>query len=110
LIKVGTAKNIDQRQRQLRGEGYGGFSDWVILITRSVEDAGTQERNVANRIRGERIVAPYWKNGELQYATEMIQCSFETALASFEAILGEVLNKAYLLRRHAVYNFAGEQR
>lgn len=33
LIKIGTAKDIPQRERQLRAEGYAGFSDWVVLFS-----------------------------------------------------------------------------
>jgi hypothetical protein len=105
LLKIGMASDLSQRERQLRAESYGGFSDWEILVFRAVDDAGIQERNVASRVPGERVLAYYIKDGEMQLAKEMVRCAFRTALTGFETVLGKVPNPVSLLRRHSAYNF-----
>src|SRR5947209_3307686 len=32
VVKIGTCINVPQRENQIRTEGYGGQSDWVVLF------------------------------------------------------------------------------
>jgi len=49
LIKIGVAGDIAQRERQLRAESYGGFADWVVLLSVWVDDSGKVERQVSSK-------------------------------------------------------------
>lgn len=96
LIKIGVAGDIAQRERQLRAERYGGFGDWRVLVHVWVNDCGKVEREISDRTRGERVRASYWKDGFEQTASEMIRCSFSTALKPYAEIVGLLFEQEYL--------------
>src|SRR3954467_15069268 len=33
VIKIGTTGDLNQRENQMRGEGYGGSKDWIVLFS-----------------------------------------------------------------------------
>src|SRR5258708_6399168 len=45
LVKIGTAVDLDQRERNLRFQLYGGLADWVILFHVRANEAGKIEQN-----------------------------------------------------------------
>jgi T5orf172 domain-containing protein len=105
LMKIGVAGDIAQRERQLRAESYGGFADWVVLVNVWVDDSGKVERQISSSIKGQRFYNSYWKDGVEQVATEMIRCSFRTALIAFTSVVGRLVNEQRILSRCSDYEF-----
>jgi hypothetical protein len=90
VIKIGTAKDIPQRERQLRTEQYGGFADWIVLFSVKVSEAGRIEREASSRVEGRRVFRPYYKDGIKQIATEILECPFSAALKALTASVGDI--------------------
>jgi hypothetical protein len=89
---MGTAKDIPQREHQLRAEGYAGFSDWIVLFSIKVSKAGRVEHDAAARVPGRRVFSPYFKDGVEQIATEVLECSFSAAVKAIKESLGPTDN------------------
>jgi len=106
VIKIGVAGDVIRRQKQLCAEGYGGFSDWTVLICVEVDDAGAIERQVASKINGRRINNHYFKDGVSQMATEVIQCSFSAAFKALSDSVGGIGLKSHWLKRNRDYEFS----
>ncbi len=83
-MKIGTAKDIPQRERQLRADGYAGFSDWVVLYSIYVSEAGRVEHDASARAPGTRVFGSYFKDGVAQTAIEVLKCSFSAAMKAVE--------------------------
>jgi T5orf172 domain len=105
VIKIGVTNDIQRRVRQLCAQGYGGFSDWSVLISVDVNDAGAVEREVSSRIRGKRINNTYFKDGVEQMAIEVIQCSFSAAFEALADSVGGINRPNYWLDRNREYEF-----
>jgi hypothetical protein len=100
LIKIGTCKYIWQRESQLRAEGYGGASDWNVIFSIKVKNAGDIEHRARSRISQYVIARPYWKDGVQQSGTELLRCSFRQAkkallTAAEGSELGEPWNASF---------------
>lgn len=79
LIKIGTCKNVPQRERQIRAESYGGASDWQVIFSIEVRNAGDIEHRARSKISQYVVVKPYWKDGVSQSGIELLRCSFSRA-------------------------------
>jgi T5orf172 domain len=90
LIKIGTAKDIPQRERQLRAEQHGGLADWIVLFSVKVSEAGRIERDASLRVEAKKVFRPYYKDGYKQMATEILECSFSAALRALTASVGDI--------------------
>lgn len=88
VIKIGTARDIPQRERQLRAEGYAGFSDWCVLFSVWANEAGQVETDASSRVPGQRIYRNYWKDGVQQTAIEALRCTFSDAVKAVKGSLG----------------------
>jgi hypothetical protein len=109
VIKVGTARDITQREHQSRAERYGGFPDWSVLIHVEVDDAGKVEREVSSRIRGTRIYRGYIKDGREQVATEILQSSFSAAFKALAETIGGIEKPRYWKDRCRRYEFDADE-
>lgn len=89
VVKIGTAGDVDQRQRKLRGEHYGGFADWVIVYHMKVSEGGRIEQNALAKLLNFKFVKPYIKDGAVQEAGEMLKCSFGTVLKALSNANGQ---------------------
>lgn len=107
VIKIGMTTDIARRQRQLRAQQYGGFSDWRVLFDVHVNDAGAVERAVSSRTIGKRVYGGYFKDGNHQMAIEVIQCSFSAAFKAFAEATGGFSDRvtAYYLKHCQQYEF-----
>jgi T5orf172 domain len=105
VIKIGTAKDISQRVRQIRAERYGGFADWEVLISVEVEDAGKVEREAASRILGKKMYSSYFKDGREQMAIEMVCCPFSSAFKALAETIGGIGRASFWLSRYPQYEF-----
>jgi T5orf172 domain len=63
FIKIGSTRDIEQRERQLRTERYGGASDWLVLVHDRVDNMQKVEREISDRIPGKRVFNGYIKDG-----------------------------------------------
>jgi hypothetical protein len=79
LIKIGTCKDVPQRERQIRAERYGGAGDWNVIFSVRVQDAGDVECRARSKLNGHAIVRPYWKDRIEQQGVELLRCSFSRA-------------------------------
>ncbi|MBE0580520.1 GIY-YIG nuclease family protein [Devosia sp.] len=87
VIKVGTAVDIDQRERNLRGQSYAGISDWTMLFSVKVDAGGKIEGEVLRDLNRIAISRAYEKDGRQQDAGEVLRTDFTTALnAMFRAL------------------------
>lgn len=89
VIKIGTAGDCSQREKQMRAEGYGGSSDWEILFSVWVSKGGEFEREVSSRVQARPVYRMYFKDGIEQAATEMFHCPFSEAFRAMSECLGE---------------------
>ena len=87
LIKIGIAKSVDQRERNLNAHRYANTEDWRMLFHLGVETGGEAERRVHQGLEAFKIVVPYAKDGRDQDAGEVYQTSFSMALRCVEAAL-----------------------
>jgi len=105
VIKIGAAKDIAQRERQLRAERYGGFADWSILLHLEVDNVGKIERDISSRISGNRVFNDYVKDGREQLAIEIIRCSFSDAFRAFSECVGGIERARFWMNRNRQYEF-----
>jgi hypothetical protein len=105
LIKIGTASDIKQRERQMRAEGYGGENDWIVLHVIFAENAGAVERAASRQVTGEKAYRKYWKDGLSQTATEMFKCSYSDALTALSRASGGIANLQRKLKYYPEYEF-----
>lgn len=94
LIKIGTCKDVPQRERQIRAEKYGGANDWQVIFSIEVRNAGDIEHQARSKISQYVVVKPYWKDGFRQSGIELLRCSFSRAReallsVAIDAKLGE---------------------
>lgn len=82
LIKIGTCVEVEQRERNLRNQGYGGFRDWKILWHVSVDSGGRVEREALRELRSFQTFRDFVKDGKPNRATELLSCGFSEAYAS----------------------------
>jgi hypothetical protein len=75
LLKIGTCSDCKQMGHQLRTEKYGSVGDWRIIYSIEVPNAGD--------------VRSYVKDGFLQTASELLQCSFSQALDAVNESVGD---------------------
>ena len=105
LIKVGTCKDIEQREGQMRYERYGDAGDWECLLFLIVDNAGQVEDKVQKRLSQFAVARPYWKDGVQQMATELYTCSFSQAQQTLMDVLGDEALGAWRYRRTYLYEF-----
>lgn len=99
VIKIGTTGNLNQRENQMRAEGYGGSKDWIVLFSLYVDKGGEFERAASSRVRGKRVYRTYFKDGIEQGAVELHQCSFSEALRAMTEHLSEGERKSMTVYR-----------
>jgi hypothetical protein len=88
VIKIGTAQDIPQRQ--LRAEQHAGYSDWYVLFSIWVNEAGRVERDATARVNRPRHFGTYFKDNIGQTATEVLRCSFSGALQAITDVVAEL--------------------
>lgn len=89
IIKIGTTGDLNQRENQMRAEGYGGSKDWIVLFSLYVDRGGAFERGASDRVNGKRVYRTYTKDGIEQGAVELHLCSFSEALRAMTERLSD---------------------
>ena len=77
LVKIGSAKHIEQRQRSLNAAAYGGLTDWKIVDAAKVPEMGVAERRVQSKFDEDKVNLPYRKEGDIQTTDEIYKCSLD---------------------------------
>ena len=80
VLKIGVAQNINTRERSLRDQSYGGYSEWKMIFSQWVEKSGEVEQSIHKEIAYLRIIADYEKGGRMQTAQELFEISKKAAL------------------------------
>src|SRR6202012_2938302 len=95
LIKVGSSKDPNNRIyiANLNGHEYAGVSDWQLLYSTYVEQAGKVEFDIHDRLREYQTRIEFVRNGDEQIAKECFICRYSTAR---EAIV-------LMLKRFGIY-------
>lgn len=85
VFKIGSSDDHADRERQLRAKGYGGYRDWEIICSATVQRKGEAEILAARALEGLHAPGVY-RNGEFdQSAKEMYQTSLRNVLKAFAA-------------------------
>ena len=113
VIKIGTAGDLNQRENQMRAEGYGGSKDWIVLASVYVSKRGEFERAASDRVNGKRAYRTYFKNGIEQGAVELHLCSFSEALRAMSEHLSDEERECLTVFRSRTgryeFDYDGEQ-
>ncbi|GGE00193.1 hypothetical protein GCM10011390_18740 [Aureimonas endophytica] len=104
LVKIGTCVDVEQRERNLRNQGYGGISDWRILWHAPVANGGKVEGASLAKLSSFRTERPFVKDGKPNVAKEILTCGFSTALKALQSEVGKTA-KGTLLPSHRDYEF-----
>ena len=88
VLKIGTAKDISQRERNLNGHVYGGYDDWKMLFYAKVEHGGKTEQAALAKLAKWRVPKEYEKDGKFQLAEEMVLVPFGVALKTVVDTIG----------------------
>jgi hypothetical protein len=79
LVKIGIAKNVQERLKQINYYGYGGINDWEITFSRTVKNAGRVEAESQKLISNTKLNVVYERDGESVDCREIFNC--DTSLA-----------------------------
>lgn len=79
LLKIGTTADVGTRAWQLCNWRYGGASDWEMLLTSHVENAGSVEFAAQDKLRDRATAGDYWREGRRQSCYELFRCSYDEA-------------------------------
>lgn len=88
IYKIGTATDIEQRERNLRNQAYGGISDWKMLFYADVKNGGEVEGKALKLLADCRVSRTYAKDGETQEATELLRVTFARAIKAVSSAIG----------------------
>lgn len=109
LLKIGTCKDLPQRINQICFEQQGGASDWTLLYSVWMPRSGEIEDRTHKRLAQYAYFEDYWKNGNLQTATELFRCPFSLAAKVLEDTIGDPDTYGpFKERRYSAYEFSAE--
>lgn len=109
LIKIGTCCDLDQRERQVRTEQYGGAGDWCFIFHVKVARAGEIENSARSRLSRYLVIRPYWKNGSVRDSVELLKCAYSRARkALVDAAESARLSVPWESRSSVLYEFPEE--
>jgi hypothetical protein len=88
VVKIGTAVDIEQRERNLNHHMYGGLNDWRIIFWVEVESgSGRIEKSALAKVAEFAVNKAYQKDGATQIAAEILRCSYSTAFSAVKLAL-----------------------
>lgn len=80
LIKIGIAKDAQERIRQINYYGYGGNYDWEIVFIKTVKNAGKVEAESQKQISNTKLRVAYERDGENVDCREIFNCDTNLAI------------------------------
>ncbi len=93
VLKIGTAINVDQRERNLCGHNYANISDWKIIFHVAVADAGEVEQRALRSLEFFRQGRTYEKDGRVQVAGEVIDARLARVASAVVDAIGDAPTK-----------------
>lgn len=106
LLKVGTSKAVDVRNKKNNWEAHGGVDDWVVLFEQQFENAGRVELDAHARIERCNVHGTYLKDRKtIQNSRELFRCPFSTAKAAIVATKEKQLSKEWTSPSSRHYEF-----
>jgi hypothetical protein len=89
LIKIGSSKNPNNRIyiANLNGHEYAGASDWLVLHSIYVQQAGKIEIDIHDQLRKYQTPIQFVRNGDKQIAKECFMCSYSIARKTLVLVL-----------------------
>ena len=84
LIKVGTAEDIDEREKTLNYFGYGQANDWRIQHKELCENAGCVEKRTHESLSEYWIRRNYKKQGRVVDCEELFRCEVVLAVVAIK--------------------------
>lgn len=80
LIKIGIAKDAQERMRNINYYGYGGNHDWEIMFIKTVKNAGKVEAESQKLISHTKLPMVYERDGEMVDCREIFYCDASLAI------------------------------
>lgn len=80
LVKIGIAKDAQERMRNINYYGYGGIYDWEITFARTVKNAGKVEAETQKLISNTRLNVVYERDGKSVDCREIFNCDASLAI------------------------------
>lgn len=80
------AGNLADRLNKLREYQYGGASDWALLCSAFVREAGRLEFAVQDRLGRHRVPGTYKRAGRIQGCYELFDCEASEAVNALALI------------------------
>jgi hypothetical protein len=74
LIKIGIARDAQERLKQINYYGYGRINDWEITFVKTVKNAGKVEAESQKLISHTKLPMIYERDGEMVDCREIFKC------------------------------------
>lgn len=87
VVKVGISNNINERQKTLRSQSYGGQCDWVMCWSDEVDSAGEVEAAIHAELKGFEINLEHFRDGKKCYTMETFICELSKAINTAKLII-----------------------
>ena len=106
ILKVGTTKDIDVRNKKNNWEGHGGTDDWEVLFEQQFENAGKVELDAHARLERFNVPGSYLKDRKtVQNSRELFRCPFVTAKGAILMTKEKQLSKEWTSPNIRLYDF-----
>lgn len=105
LIKVGSSKSPDEREKLLNARGYGGVSDWSKIGQVQCKHAGRVEFEVHEILAAFASPRSYLREGIAVDCTEIFSCGYLHARKALLDVLSEDEAKTLKERKDASINY-----
>lgn len=87
LVKIGIAKDTQERIRNINYYGYGGAHDWEIIFVKTTKDAGRVEAQSQKLIGHTKLPMVYERDGETVDCREIFKCNPSLAIETVKRVL-----------------------
>lgn len=87
FLKIGSALELEQRERNLRNHRYGGYADWIIIGSAWVDNRGQTEQAALRSVQHRFEERTYFKDGKDQVTRELIRSGLQEVLTAFVAAI-----------------------
>lgn len=89
LTKIGVAKDVNDRLKNLNSHGYGGTKDWKIYSHREYKMAGQKEMQIHRQLAAHQAIRNYEKGGNIVECRELFDCKPNIAVQYLHEIISE---------------------
>ncbi len=86
LTKVGVAKNVNERLKNLNSHGYGGTKDWKIYSRKECKMSGQIEMQIHKYLAVHQALRNYEKAGNIVECRELFHCRPDMAIEYLQKI------------------------